>query len=136
MLGDNEKYFKALDDNGLTEKFWELCEKFFGYKFEKPNIDDLSACMILTYQKLIRYKKEDDCRVSFTINPYRPENGLMPPYVAGRDDDTEMMRRMFKALKLGVSARNWILRCPSYRDLSGVWTNTGNGARNEGKHKE
>ena len=48
MLGDNEKYFKALDDNGLTEKFWELCEKFFGYKSDKPNIDDLSACMILT----------------------------------------------------------------------------------------
>ena len=41
MLGDNEKYFKALDDNGLTDKFWELCEKFFGYKSEKPNIDDL-----------------------------------------------------------------------------------------------
>lgn len=49
MLGDNEKYFKALDDNGLTEKFWELCEKFFGYQSEKPNMDDLSACMILTY---------------------------------------------------------------------------------------
>lgn len=49
MLGDNEKYFKALDDNGLTDKFWELCEKFFGYKSDKPNIDDLSACMILTY---------------------------------------------------------------------------------------
>ena len=49
MLGGNEKYFKALDDNGLTDKFWELCEKFFGYKSDKPNIDDLSACMILTY---------------------------------------------------------------------------------------
>lgn len=49
MFGDNEKYCKALDDNGLTDKFWELCEKFFGYKAEKPNIDDLSACMILTY---------------------------------------------------------------------------------------
>ena len=49
MLGDNEKYFKALADNGLTCKFWELCEKFFGYKSEKPNMDDLSACMILTY---------------------------------------------------------------------------------------
>ena len=49
MLGDKEKYFKALDDNGLTDKFWELCEKFFGYKSEKPNMDDLSACMILTY---------------------------------------------------------------------------------------
>ena len=46
---DELKYCKALDDNGLTDKFWELCEKFFGYKAEKPNIDDLSACMILTY---------------------------------------------------------------------------------------
>lgn len=26
MLGDNKKYFKVLDDNGLTDKFWELCE--------------------------------------------------------------------------------------------------------------
>ena len=49
MLGDSGKYFKALADNGLTDKFWELCEKFFGYKSEKPNIDDLSSCMILTY---------------------------------------------------------------------------------------
>lgn len=60
MLGDNEKYFKALDDNGLTDKFWELCEKFFGYKSDKPNIDDLSACMILTYAYHYseRYKNE------------------------------------------------------------------------------
>ena len=42
----SEIYFRA---DGLTDKFWELCEKFFGYKSEKPNIDDLSACMILTY---------------------------------------------------------------------------------------
>lgn len=27
MFGDNEKYCKALDDNGLTDKFWELCRK-------------------------------------------------------------------------------------------------------------
>ena len=33
LFGDNEKYFKSLDDNGLTDNFWELCEKFFGYKY-------------------------------------------------------------------------------------------------------
>ena len=27
MLGDNEKYFKALDDNGLTDKFIEEDKK-------------------------------------------------------------------------------------------------------------
>lgn len=52
MLNDNEKYFKALADNGLTEKFWELCQKYFGYptdKTQKPDMDDLSIHMILTY---------------------------------------------------------------------------------------
>lgn len=38
LFGDNEKYFKSLDDNGLADNFWELCEKFFGYKSEKPNM--------------------------------------------------------------------------------------------------
>lgn len=49
ILNNNEKYLKALDDNGLTEKFWELCQKYFGYQSEKPNIEDLSTRMILTY---------------------------------------------------------------------------------------
>ena len=40
--GTNWLYSKYL----LNE---QLCEKFFGYKSEKPNMDDLSACMILTY---------------------------------------------------------------------------------------
>lgn len=49
LLNDNEAYLKALEDNGLLEKFWELCEKYFGYQSENPNMDDLTACMILTY---------------------------------------------------------------------------------------
>lgn len=52
MLNDNEKYFKALADNGLTERFWKLCQKYFSYpddKTQKPDMDDLSVRMILTY---------------------------------------------------------------------------------------
>ena len=49
LLNDSETYMKALEDNGLLEKFWELCEKYFGYQSENPNVDDLAACMLLTY---------------------------------------------------------------------------------------
>ena len=49
LLNDNEAYLKALKDNGLLEKFWELCEKYFGYPSENPNMNDLAACMLLTY---------------------------------------------------------------------------------------
>lgn len=48
-LNDSDTYMKALEDNGLLEKFWELCEKYFGYQSENPNVDDLAACMLLTY---------------------------------------------------------------------------------------
>lgn len=49
ILGDNTKYMKALKDNGITDKFWELCNVFFGYRSDKPSIDDLAASMIVTY---------------------------------------------------------------------------------------
>ena len=49
LLNDSEAYMKALEDNGLFEKFWKLCEKYFGYQSDNPNIDDLAACMLLTY---------------------------------------------------------------------------------------
>lgn len=49
LLNNSEAYMKALEDNGLLEKFWELCEKYFGYQSENPNVDDLAACMLLTY---------------------------------------------------------------------------------------
>ena len=52
LLNDNEAYMKALEDNGLLEKFWELCEKYFGYQSESSNIDDLAACMLLTYASM------------------------------------------------------------------------------------
>ena len=53
LLNDNEAYLKALEDNGLLEKFWELCEKYFGYQSDNPNMDDLAACMILTYASVV-----------------------------------------------------------------------------------
>lgn len=49
LLTDSEKYMKAIEDNGLTERFWELCRKYFGYESEKRSMDDMAACMILTY---------------------------------------------------------------------------------------
>lgn len=49
LLNENEVYMKVLEDQGLLGKFWELCEKYFGYQSENPNMDDLAACMILTY---------------------------------------------------------------------------------------
>lgn len=49
LLTDSEKYMKAIEDNDLTERFWELCKKYFGYEPEKPSIDDMATCMILTY---------------------------------------------------------------------------------------
>lgn len=49
MLCDNADYFKALDTNGLTESFWNLCKKYFGYESDKPSMDDIVASMIVTY---------------------------------------------------------------------------------------
>ena len=49
LLNNSEAYMKALEDNGLLEKFWELCEKYFGYQYDNPNTNDLAACMLLTY---------------------------------------------------------------------------------------
>lgn len=49
LLNDSDTYMKALEDNGLLEKFWALCEKYFGYHSEKPGMDDLAASMLLTY---------------------------------------------------------------------------------------
>lgn len=46
--------------------------------------------------------------MSFKINPYRTGAGLMPPYIAGRDEDIGMLSQTFKALKLGIPARSVI----------------------------
>lgn len=38
LLSDNEAYIKTLEDNNLLEKYWGLCEKYFGYQSDDPNI--------------------------------------------------------------------------------------------------
>lgn len=49
MLCDSTEYFKALNTNELTESYWDLCKKYFGYVSDKPNMDDMAASMIVTY---------------------------------------------------------------------------------------
>lgn len=49
MLCESTDYFKALDTNGLTESFWKLCKKYFGYEPDKPSMDDMAVSMIVTY---------------------------------------------------------------------------------------
>ena len=34
----------------------------------------------------------------FKVNPYRPGAGLMPVYIAGRDEDIQNVSQMFDAL--------------------------------------
>ena len=38
----------------------------------------------------------------FKINPYRPGAGLMPTYLAGRDEDIENIEQMFQALSMNI----------------------------------
>lgn len=50
LLSDKtEDYLQALETNGLKDRYWELCEKYFGYKFENAGMDDLTVCIIMTY---------------------------------------------------------------------------------------
>ena len=44
----------------------------------------------------------------FKINPYRPGAGLMPMYIAGRDEDIESVNEMFDALKMNVPIQSFI----------------------------
>ena len=49
------------------------------------------------------------------INPYRPGAGLMPMYIAGRDEDIENAGQMFDALKYNIPTQSVI-----YSGLRGV----------------
>lgn len=51
----------------------------------------------------------------FKINPYRPGAGLMPVYLAGRDDEVENISGMFDALKMNIPVQSII-----YSGLRGV----------------
>ena len=49
LSDDTDNYFHALESNGLKDRYWELCNKYFGYDSENRNMDDLAACLIMTY---------------------------------------------------------------------------------------
>ena len=44
----------------------------------------------------------------FKINPYRPGAGLMPAYLAGRDEDIENVTQMFEALTMNMPVQSII----------------------------
>lgn len=44
----------------------------------------------------------------FKINPYRPGAGLMPMYLAGRDEDIYNVEQMFKAMKANIPTQSVI----------------------------
>lgn len=44
----------------------------------------------------------------FKVNPYRPGAGLMPTYVAGRDEDIEMIESFFEALSMNIPTQSII----------------------------
>lgn len=44
----------------------------------------------------------------FKINPYRPGAGLMPTYLAGRDEDIQAVEQMFMALTMNIPTQSII----------------------------
>ena len=44
----------------------------------------------------------------FKINPYRPGAGLMPIYLAGRDDDLENIDSLFMAMTYNIPVQSVI----------------------------
>ena len=44
----------------------------------------------------------------FKVNPYRPGAGLMPMYLAGRDEDIENITQMFLALTMNIPTQSII----------------------------
>ena len=44
----------------------------------------------------------------FKINPYRPGAGLMPTYLAGRDEDIRSIENLFDALTLNIPTQSVI----------------------------
>lgn len=49
------------------------------------------------------------------INPYRPGAGLMPLYIAGRDEEIENVSQMFDTLTMNIPIQSGI-----FSGLSGV----------------
>ena len=44
----------------------------------------------------------------FKINPYRPGAGLMPTYIAGRDEDIANVEQMFESLVMNIPTQSII----------------------------
>lgn len=44
----------------------------------------------------------------FKVNPYRPGAGLMPTYLAGRDEDIKNVEQMFEALVMNIPTQSII----------------------------
>lgn len=44
----------------------------------------------------------------FKVNPYRPGAGLMPTYLAGREEDIQNVEQMFDALKMNIPTQSII----------------------------
>ena len=44
----------------------------------------------------------------FKINPYRPGAGLMPMYIAGRDEDIANIEQMFEAVRMNIPTQSVI----------------------------
>ena len=44
----------------------------------------------------------------FKVNPYRPGAGLMPIYLAGRDEDLHNVEQMFDALTMNIPTQSII----------------------------
>ena len=44
----------------------------------------------------------------FKVNPYRPGAGLMPMYIAGRDEDINDVSQIFQALKMNIPTQSVI----------------------------
>ena len=78
ILNEHETYMKALEDNGIIEKFWELCKKYFGYQSENPKVEDLAACMLITY-------------ASVALKDTLPE--VLEPYVLKKKNDVVVFVR-------------------------------------------
>ena len=44
----------------------------------------------------------------FKVNPYRPGAGLMPTYLAGREEDIQNVEQMFDALNMNIPTQSII----------------------------
>lgn len=56
----------------------------------------------------VQYNQRMEVVCMFKINPYRPGAGLMPVYIAGRDEDIQNVEQIFEALTLNIPTQSII----------------------------